>query len=154
MVIWNQCSQHVECDFTCCLGYKVPTYWFCYGYWPTKTFCNYLADQKDEDCVVIYSRAKPGLRKELATETKPKFSRLNHYLNTDIGVSGDKRSCVSMVIYGGMGECAHTVNGEGTSICVLEPCLPRAWVFSTSLQFGAYSAGRICNQISIGKRRP
>ena len=69
-------------------------------------------------------------------------------------MSDNKRSCVSMVIYGGMGECAYTVNGAGTSICVLEPYLARAWVFSMSLQFGTCPGGRICNQVSIGKRRP
>ena len=48
-------------------------------------------------------------------------------------VSDNKRSGASMVIYGGMSECAYTMNGVSASICVLEPGLARAWVFSISL---------------------
>ena len=59
-----------------------------------------------------------------------------------------------MVIYGGMGDCACTVNGAGTSICVLGPCLAHTWVFFMSLQFGTCPGGRICNQVSMSKRRP
>ena len=59
-----------------------------------------------------------------------------------------------MAIYGGMGECAYMFNGAGASICVLELCLARAWVYSMSLQFGTCPGGRIRNRVSIGKRRP
>ena len=64
------------------------------------------------------------------------------------------RSGASMVIYGGMGECAYRANGAGANICVVEPCLASAWVFSISLQFGTCPIGRICHRVSIGKRRP
>ena len=47
-------------------------------------------------------------------------------------LSENKRSGAPMVIDGGMGECAYTVNGKGAGVYALEPWLARAWVFSTS----------------------
>ena len=69
-------------------------------------------------------------------------------------VSDNTQSGASMVIYGGMGECAYTVNGVDVGICVLESCLTHAWVFAMAFQFGTNSDGCICNQISTSKRRP
>ena len=56
-----------------------------------------------------------------------------------------------MVIYGGMGACADTINGAGASICVLEPCQTPAWVFAMTFQFSMCPDRRICNQVSIAK---
>ena len=71
-----------------------------------------------------------------------------------IDVSDNIQCGASMVIYGGMDECAYTVNGAGAGICVLEPCLTHARVFAMAFKFGTCLDGRICNQVSIGKRRP
>ena len=47
-----------------------------------------------------------------------------------IQLSDNIQSGASMVIYGGRGECAYTMNGAGDGMCVLEPCLTHAWVFA------------------------
>ena len=53
-----------------------------------------------------------------------------------------------------MGECAYTMNGAGVGICVFELCLTHALVFAMTFQFGTCPDMRICNLVSIGKRRP
>ena len=69
-------------------------------------------------------------------------------------VSDNIQSGASMGIYGGIGACASTIHGAGGGICVLEPWLTHAWVFAMTFQFDTCPDGHICNQVSIGKRRP
>ena len=71
-----------------------------------------------------------------------------------IVMSDNIQSDASMVIYGGRGECAYTMNGAGAGICVFELCLTHALVFAMTFQFGTCPDMRICNLVSIGKRRP
>ena len=50
----------------------------------------------------------------------------------------------------GMGACAYTINGTGTGICVLVPCLTHPWVWARSyFNLARARTGVLCTQVSI-----